>query len=137
VFQMLTDFESKLTGTVVQQTLDKYNPTFKTKSPQLYKSLTVVEFLKNSNGVVTLRTLNDQNLELDMLKVKNETNMKMVTTPEGDARIDFISGAKVGKAFVWFPLNSITVIKKSGDLIFDYAKDHSKANKNINKDILF
>jgi hypothetical protein len=137
VFQMLTDFESKLTGTVVQQTLDKYNPTFKTKSPLLYKSLTVVEFLKNSNGIVTLRTLDDQNLELDMLKVKNETNMKMVTTPEGDARIDFISGAKVGKAFVWFPLNSITVIKKTGDLIFDYAKDHSKANKNINKDILF
>jgi hypothetical protein len=137
VFQMLNDFESKLTGAVVQQALDKYNPTFKTKSPQLYKTLTLVEFLKNSNGIVTLRTLNDQYLELDMLKVKNESNMKMVTTPEGDARIDFLSGAKVGKAFVWFPLNSITVIKKSGDLIFDYAKDHSKANKNINKDILF
>jgi hypothetical protein len=137
VFQMLTDFESKLTGTIVQQTLDKYNPTFKSKSPALYKSLSVVEFLKNSNGIVTLRTLDNQNLEMDMLKVKNETNMKMVSTPDGDARIDFISGAKVGKAFVWFPLNSITVMKKSGDLIFDYAKDHSKANKNINKDILY
>jgi hypothetical protein len=63
--------------------------------------------------------------------------MKMVYSPEGDARVDFISGAKVGKAFVWFPLNSITVIKKSGDLIFDYAKDNSKKNMNINKDILF
>ena len=134
---MLADFESRLTGTIVQQTLDKYTPAFKTKSPSLYKSLSVGEFLKNSNGIVTLRTLNDQYLEFDMLKVKNETNMKMVTTPEGDARIDFISGAKVGKAFVWFPLNSITVIKKSGDLIFDYAKDHSKSNKNINKDILY
>ena len=137
VFQLLNEFESKLTGIVVQRTLDKYNPSFKTKSPNLYQSLTVVEFLKNSNGVVSLRTLNDKYLELDMLKIKNETNMKMVTTPEGDARIDFISGAKVGKAFVWFPLNSITVMKKTGDLIFDYAKDHSKANKNINKDILF
>ncbi len=137
VFQMLTDFESKLTGQVVQATLDKYNPSFKTKSPALYKSLTVVEFLKNSNGIVTLRTMDNKYLEFDMLKVKNESNMKMVYTPEGDARIDFISGAKVGKAIVWFPLNSITVIKKTGDLIFDYAKDHSKSNMNINKDILF
>lgn len=137
VFNLLSDFESKLSGEVVQQALDKYNPTFKTKSPNLYKSLRVVEFLKNSNGVVTLRTLDNQYLEFDLLKVKNETVMKMVNTPEGDARIDFISGAKVGKAFVWFPLNSITVIQKTGDLIFDYAKDHSKSCKNINKDILF
>ncbi len=137
VFQMLNEFESKLTGQVVQATLDKYNPTFKTRSPSLYKSLAVVEFLKNSNGIVTIRNLDNKYLEFDMLKVKNEANMKMVYTPEGDARIDFISGAKVGKAIVWFPLNSITVKKLNGDLIFDYAKDHSKSNMNINKDILF
>lgn len=135
-FQLLSDFESKLTGTIVQQALEKYNPTFKTKSPALFKSLSVVEFLKNSNGIITIRNLNDKSLELDMLKVKNETNMKMVTTPDGNTRVDFISGAKVGKAVVWFPLNSITV-NKNGDLIFDYGKDHSKANKNITKDILF
>lgn len=137
VFQMLSDFESKLTGEIVQATLDKYNPTFKTKSPELYKSLLVVEFLKNSNGIVTLRTLDNKFLEFSMLKVKNETSMKMVYTPEGDARIDFISGAKVGKAFVWFGLNSITVLKKSGDLVFDYGKENSKKNMNINKDILY
>jgi hypothetical protein len=63
--------------------------------------------------------------------------MKLIMTPEGDARIDFISGAKVGKAFIWFPLNSITVMKKTGDLIFDYSKDNKKSSLNINKDILF
>jgi len=136
-FTMLSDFESKLSGKAVQQALDKYNPSFKTKSPTLYKSFGVVEFLKNANGIITLRTLDNQYMEFSMLKVKSDANMKMVETPEGDARIEFISGAKVGKAIVWFPLNSITITKNKGDLIFDYAKDHSKSNMNINKDILF
>ena len=136
-FTMLSDFESKLSGKYVQETLDKYNPAFKSKSPNLYKSFGIVEFIKNANGIITLRTVNNQFMELDKMKVSSDANMKMVITPEGDARIDFISGAKVGKAFIWFPLNSITVMKKNGDLIFDYARDHSKSSLNINKDILF
>ena len=136
-FTMLTDFESKLSGKYVQEALDKYNPTFKTKSPNLYKSFGKVEFIKNANGIITLRTVNNQFMELDKMKVSSDANMKMVLTQEGDARIEFISGAKVGKAFIWFPLNSITVVKKNGDLIFDYSKDHSKSNLNINKDILY
>ena len=134
---MLSDFESKLSGKYVQEALDKYNPTFRSKSPKLYKSFGIVEFIKNANGIITLRTVDNQFMELDKMKVSSDANMKMVMTPDGDARIDFISGAKVGKAFIWFPLNSITVMKKNGDLIFDYAKDHSKSSLNINKDILF
>jgi len=136
-FLMLSDFESKLSGKYVQEALDKYNPTFKGKSPNLYKSFGIVEFIKNANGIITLRTVDNQFMSLDKMKVSSDANMKMVMTPEGDARIDFISGAKVGKAFIWFPLNSITVMKKNGDLIFDYSKDHSKSCLNINKDILF
>ena len=136
-FTVLTEFESKLSGKVIQQTLDKYNPTFKTKSPTLYKSFGIVEFLKNANGIITLRTLDNQYMEFDKLKVRNDANMKMIQTPDGDARIEFISGAKVGKAIVWFPLNSITIGKTSGDLIFDYSKDHSKSSMNLNKDVLY
>ncbi len=136
-FMMLSDFESKLSGKFVQEALDKYNPTFKEKSPNLYKSFGIVEFIKNANGIITLRTVNNQFMELDKMKVSSDANMKMILTPEGDAKVDFISGAKVGKAFIWFPLNSITVMKKSGDLIFDYSKDNKKSSLNINKDILF
>lgn len=136
-FTMLSDFESKLSGKYVQEALDKYNPGFRSKSPNLYKTFGVVEFLKNANGVITMRTVNNQFMEMDKMKVSSDANMKMIVTPEGDARIEFISGAKVGKAFIWFPLNSITVVKKNGDLIFDYSKDHSKSTLNINKDILY
>jgi hypothetical protein len=136
-FTMLSDFESKLSGKFVQEALDKYNPTFKSKSPSIYKSFGIVEFIKNANGIITLRTVNNQFMELDKMKVSSDANMKVILTPEGDARVEFISGAKVGKAFIWFPLNSITVIQKSGNLIFDYNKDHTKATMNITKDILF
>jgi hypothetical protein len=136
-FTMLSDFESKLSGKYVQEALDKYNPAFKSKSPNIYKSFGIVEFIKNANGIITLRTVNNQFMELDKMKVSSDANMKVILTAEGDATIEFISGAKVGKAFIWFPLNSITVIKKSGDLIFDYSKDHSKTSLNITKDILF
>ena len=136
-FTMLSDFESKLSGKYVQEALDKYNPNFKSKSPNLYKNFGVVEFIKNANGIITLHTINNQFLELDKMKVNSDANMKMFITPEGDVRIEFISGAKVGKAFIWFPLNSITVMKKNGNLIFDYSKEHSKSSININKDILF
>ena len=84
-FLMLSDFESKLSGKYVQEALDKYNPTFKGKSPNLYKSFGIVEFIKNANGIITLRTVDNQFMLLDKMKVSSDANMKMIITPEGDA----------------------------------------------------
>jgi hypothetical protein len=42
----------------------------------------------------------------------------------------------VGKMVVWFKLNHVELVKKSGDMVFDYDKDHSTAQINMTKDIL-
>jgi len=46
--------------------------------------------------------------------------MKIVPLPNGDARIDILGGIKVGKAIVWFNLNSVRLFRSNGNLLFDY-----------------
>ncbi len=123
-------------GSQAQQAIDKYNPAFKSKSPQAYNMISRVQFIKNQQGVITLKTDNGKDINIDMMRVSNDARLKVVMLESGDARIDVLSGIKVGKAVWWYGLNSITLYKSSGDLLFDYDSDHSQARKNMKKDIL-
>jgi len=55
----------------------------------------------------------------------------------GDARIEVLSGVRVGKAFWWYDLNHILLYKNNGNLMFDYDVDYEMAVKNLKFDILY
>jgi hypothetical protein len=57
--------------------------------------------------------------------------------PTGDAKIEILGGVKVGKAFIWFPLNFVKLIRATGDVLFDYDDDHSQVTLNMKKDMIF
>jgi len=63
--------------------------------------------------------------------------MKIVPLPDGNHRIDMLSGIQVGKYFVWYDLNYIKMFRESGDLLFDYDDDHTHKIFNLKKDILY
>jgi hypothetical protein len=73
---------------------------------------------------------------IDKLKILNYTRLKVTPLSTGDTRIDILNGVKVGKAFIWFPLNYVRLFRANGNVLFDYDSDHSQINLNMKKDIL-
>gem|GEM_PF-111951 len=131
----LNDFS--LSGKMIQQTFEKYNPGFKKKAPKVFESLGKLREIKNSNGIITIQTEEQKSVVLDRLKITDGTTLKVYLLPGGDARIEILNGVKVGKAFIWFPLNYVKLHRSSGNLLFDYDSDHSQKAMNMEKDMLF
>ena len=84
-----------------------------------------VDFLTNDNGIVTIKTKDQEKVKFSNMRVENNARLKFVTYQSGNAKMDMLSGAKVGKAVIWYDLNHIKLYKNSGNLLFDYDDDHS------------
>jgi len=125
-----------LTGAQTQQALDKNNPNFKKACPNIYKNLGMINFVQNSKGVITIQTKDGKDISFDKVKITNNSKISIAELPGNDMRIDVLSGIKVGKMVVWYNLNFIKMLMKNGNLMFDYATDHSQATVNVGKDIL-
>ncbi|MEI6750130.1 MAG: hypothetical protein WCM93_13305 [Bacteroidota bacterium] len=123
-------------GKEVQKTFDKYNPAFKVKCPNMYKLIGKVTFMKNSNNIITILTENGSDVLFGKLKLTNNSQIRISVLPDGNIQLDAITGIKVGKMIVWYPLNYIRLFSKTGDLLFDYDSDHSQTKMNLKKDIL-
>lgn len=125
-----------LSGSDAQAALDKFNPGFKTRSPNLYKNIGKISFVKDNNGIVSILTQNGSDIMFDKIKVKNKARLSISTLPSGDYQFDVLSGIKVGKMVVWYDLNFIRLFSATGDMMFDYDSDHSQQKMNLRKDIL-
>jgi hypothetical protein len=102
----------------------------------MYKLIGKVSFMKNSNNIITILTEKGNDVIFDKLKLTNNSQLRVAILPDGNAQVDAISGVKVGKLVVWYPLNYVRIFSKTGDLLFDYDSDHSQAKMNLRRDIL-
>lgn len=125
-----------LSGKEVQRAFDKYNPTFKTTYGNIYKLIGKVNFIRNANNIITVQTENGSDVLFDKLKLTNNSQMRVTILPDGNAQVDAITGVKVGKMVIWYPLNWVRVFSQTGDLLFDYDTDHAQVKLNLRKDIL-
>ena len=125
-----------ISGKDVQKAFNKYNPGFKVKFPNLFKLIGKVGFMKNENNIITILTKNGGDVLFNKLKLGNNAQLRISILPDGNAQVDALTGVKVGKMIIWYPLNYIRLFAKTGDLLFDYDRDHSQTRMNLRKDIL-
>lgn len=136
VMNLINSFGNSLPGTQAQKALDQYNPTFRKNSPVIYDNIGRIEFIKNSQGIVTIRTNDGKDVVFDAIKVTNNSKLKLSVYNSGNAQIDVLSGVSVGKAIIWYNLNYIRLFKTSGDMMFDYDTEHTQKTVNVKKDLL-
>lgn len=134
--RLVKDMGVTLTGVQAQQAINKQNPNLRTSCPNIYKNIGLINFVKNSKGIITIMTVNGKDIGFDKVKITNNSTISVSEMPGSNFKIDVLSGIKVGKAIIWFDLNFIKLIAKNGNLVFDYAGDHSQATVNLSKDIL-
>ena len=123
-------------GNKAQTTINKYNPNFREISPEIYKNIGKISFVKNSKGIITITTNDKEAVQFEQVKVKHNARINIITYKSGNAKIEILSGVKVGKAIVWYDLNSVTLYKNTGNLLFDYGNKHSTSEVNMKNDIL-
>lgn len=124
-------------GKDVQQLFDRYNPSFKKEFPKIYNIIGSILFIKNQDGIVTIRTSDSKGITIDMMKVAHDARIKVVILESGDAKLEILSGVTVGKAMWWYDLNYILLYRQNGNLLFDYDTDNAQAMKNLRKDLLY
>ncbi len=124
-------------GDSVQSALDRYNPTFKASYPAIYKVIGDIALVRNSDGIVRINIQGNKSVSFSEMKINNGAQLRLVSLPNGREQVDVLSGVRVGKLFVWYPLNFIQILPKSGDLLFDYDADHTQKVLNLKKDILY
>ena len=135
VIKMLNSSSIALPGTEAQKTLDQYNPAFKKRSPHIYQSIGRIQFIKNSEGIVTIKTDNGEEVSFKTLKVNNNARFKVSAYNSGNSQIDVLGGVSIGKSIIWYDLNAVKLFK-TGDMVMDYDIDHTKIRMGIEKDIL-
>ncbi len=128
--KILSQNGASFSGLNVRNLISKNNPNFPKNNPNMYESLLRMQFVVNKGGVVKIETYKEKKISLDAMTIKNNSNMQISNSSSDAYKIYFLNGVEVGKAIVWYDLNSIT-INKNGSLIFDYDDDHTKKEVKI------
>jgi hypothetical protein len=135
VIKLINSSSISLPGSEAQKTLDRHNPNFKKRSPHIYNSIGRIQFIKNSEGIVTIRTDDQKEVSFKTLKVDNNARFKVSSFNSGNSQIDILGGVSIGKSIIWYDLNGLKLFK-TGDMVMDYDIDHTKIRMRIEKDIL-
>ncbi|MCK5906661.1 MAG: transglutaminase domain-containing protein, partial [Flavobacteriales bacterium] len=128
--KLLSQNGSSISGDDIKSLLDNNTPNFKNNNPSLYKSLSRMKFVINKGGIVKIQTQNGKDVSLDAMNIENSSNMQIIKVSENTYKLKFLNGVEVGKSFIWFDLNSVT-LHNDGTIIFDYAKGHTKKEVSI------
>ena len=125
-----------LKGDEICNILENSNPEIASNISELIKNLKRVEYFKNENGLISLKTKDGKGIMLYRMYLSDKSTIKIANGTGPKTQIECLSGITVGNAVLKFPLNFINVDLLKGDFLFDYGKDHSKENLNLKKDIL-
>jgi hypothetical protein len=86
--------------------------------------------------IISVKTEDGKYAVFDKLKINDGAQLNITSFESGDAQINVLTGCVVGKYMVWFDLNYIKLLRKTGDLLIDYDTDHSQKLVNLKEDIM-
>jgi len=136
VASFIIEGEKSIAGKDVLAALDRYNPSFKKSCPNIYKNIGRISLLRSDDGIMYLSTTDGKPVNFDKMQLKNGCRLRLSTLANGNVLMNVVDGISVGKAFIWFPLNSVQLYRETGDMVFDYDDDHTLRTFNLRKDIL-
>lgn len=123
-------------GTQATEIITQNNPNMKKNSPELYLSISNIDNLKNSGGIITFTTKDKKSITLDDIIIENDAKISLSTTKGGNTKINVISGIYFENEDKNLTLNSLKILVLTGDIVIDYDTDNSIKTKNIDSDFL-
>ncbi len=128
--EILSQNGGQISGLNVRNLIRKHSPDFPQKNPEIYEGLLRMQFVINKGGIVHIETYKEEKVSLFSMSIKNNTNLQIIKNDKDQYLLKILNGIDVGKAFIWFTLNSISM-QSSGDMVFDYDSDHTQKTVSI------
>lgn len=125
--------QGSMPGNEVQNTISGQDPEASKRAVGVYDALANVEFIRNGQGIVTVRTMDGNPIDFNTIKLANNSKFKMSIYNTGNVQIDFLSGSQYGGKRIWYGLNCIKLHKTSGNMTFDYDINHTCKTINVNE----
>lgn len=133
VVEKLNVTRGSMTGNVMQSTIIDKDPEANNRAAGIYEQLANIEFIRNAQGIVTVRTLDGNPINFNTIKLANNSKFKLSVFNTGNVQIDFLSGSEYGGKHLWYGLNNIKLHKTSGNMTFDYDFNHTNKTINVNE----
>ncbi|MCU4176918.1 hypothetical protein [Carboxylicivirga sp. N1Y90] len=124
--KLLSQNGGRMSGLTVRNLLNKNNPEFYKRNPKLYEGLLRMQFVVNNSGIIKIETYKGDKIALASMNINNNSNIQITKENNESYQVKFLNGVQVGKAFMWYDLNSISLNGKTGKMVFDYDSDHTQ-----------
>lgn len=135
VMKLLQKSGAEVSGMQLQTLIAGHNPTFQVNNASLFKAIGQVEFFKNENGIVALKTMGGKPILYGNLKLEDGARFNISVFDNGDLSVRMIEGFQKIVNQVALTLNSLIIDSSSGNLVLDYDHDHTL--KTVSLEIIF
>ncbi len=125
LIKLLQNHGAQITGSQIQTSLTKHEPSYQVKHPLFFKAMGRIEKLVTDNGVVTLTIIGGKPITLTNLVIDDGARFYLRSFGNGDISVGIISGVRKMIKEVVLPVNSLLIDSSSGNLIVDYDYDHT------------
>lgn len=130
--KVLSQNGGSISGLHVRDLIRKNNPDFPRENPEVYEGLLRMQFVVNEGGVVKIETYQKKKVSLFSMSINNNSNLQIVQSSNDSYTLNFLNGVQVGKAFIWYDLNSLE-LNRNGAMLFDYDNDHTRKTVGIDE----
>ncbi len=125
VLKWLQKSGNEVSGAQIQQFITQKIPTFRNEFPALFNVFGHISFLKNENGIISLKTSDYKSLVFNNLRIEDGARFIISIFGNGDTSLGVISGFQNMSNPLLLPLNNLLIDFSSGNLIMDYDYDHT------------
>ena len=125
VMKLLKKSGTIVTGNQLQKLVTLCSPSFQVDNAALFKMIGQIQFFKNENGNLSLRTIGGKPLIYNNIKIEDGARFNLSFFDNGDLSVGILSGFQKIVKQVTLPLNSLLFDISSGNLILDYDHDHT------------
>ena len=115
----------EVTGKQIQSFVNSLNKSFSVEAVSLLKTIGQIGILKNEDGIVSLKTIDNKPLIFDKLRLEDGARFNITEFGNGDLSIGTISGFQIVVYQVVLYLNSLLIDYSSGNMMLDYDRDHT------------
>jgi len=127
---------NSVTGSQAVKIITENDSNLKKSAPELYLSINNIDNLSNTEGVITFKTKNSNQISLNDIVIENNAKISVSTFKGGNTKINVISGIYFNNNQINYKLNYLKIIVLTGEVIIDYDTDHSMETQNIDSDFL-
>ncbi len=138
LFAALNFLDTK-TGAIEGKQIEKAFSDYNVKDIQnseVYKKLLEMDFVRNDKGIVTIATSEGNPIEIEMIRIYDEAQIRIVDYDSKNILVEVLSGINIFKGSKSWEMNSINLYRTTGDMVLSFGENDIKKKLSLKSEIL-